>query len=339
MARQLIDGDFVTVLLEGVQPIMALGIPRKAVLSDQQGNYVYVVGEDKKVEQRRIQMGQSTPSTAVISAGLKEGELVVVDGIQRVRPGIEVSPAGSPPPPSPIPAPRCERALMSGVIKRDTARIVRLLQFTRRAAVHVPAPASMISGVFIDRPRLAVVVAVLLTLAGGLAMLRLPVSQFPDIVPPQVTVSATFTGASAAVVEATVAQPIEAAVVGVDKMIYMKSNSANDGSYSLTVSFELGTNPDINTVNVNNRVQQALARLPNEVQRAGSRYARNPRRSWSSCSSIPTAANTTRCSSATTSPSTCWTGCCARRASAMRRCSAGSTIRCASGSTSTGSPR
>ncbi|MFL5288719.1 MAG: efflux RND transporter permease subunit [Rhodopila sp.] len=127
----------------------------------------------------------------------------------------------------------------------------------------------MISGVFIDRPRLAIVVAVLLTLAGGLALLRIPVSQFPDIVPPQVTVSTTFTGASAAVVEATVAQPIEATVVGVDKMIYMKSNSANDGSYSLTVSFELGTNPDINTVNVNNRVQQALARLPNEVQRYG----------------------------------------------------------------------
>ena len=62
-------------------------------------------------------------------------------------------------------------------------------------------------------------------------MLRIPVSQFPDIVPPQVTVTTTFTGASAAVVEATVAQPIEAAVVGVDKMIYMKSNSANDGSY------------------------------------------------------------------------------------------------------------
>ena len=127
----------------------------------------------------------------------------------------------------------------------------------------------MISGVFIDRPRLAIVVAVLMTLAGLLSLLRLPVSQFPDIVPPQVTVTTTFTGASAAVVEATVAQPIEAAVVGVDKMIYMKSNSANDGSYSLTVSFELGTNPDIDTVNVNNRVQQALARLPNEVQRNG----------------------------------------------------------------------
>src|ERR1700733_713812 len=127
----------------------------------------------------------------------------------------------------------------------------------------------MISGVFIDRPRLAVVVAILLTLAGALSVMRIAVSQFPDIVPPQVTVSTTFTGASAAVVEATVAQPIEAAVVGVDKMIYMKSASANDGSYSLTVSFELGTNPDIDTVNVNNRVQQAIARLPQEVQRTG----------------------------------------------------------------------
>ncbi len=127
----------------------------------------------------------------------------------------------------------------------------------------------MISGVFIDRPRLAIVIAILLTLAGGLALTRIPVSQFPNIVPPQVTVSATFTGASAAVVEQTVAQPIEAAVVGVDKMIYMKSNSANDGSYALTVSFQLGTDADIDTVNVNNRVQQAIARLPPEVQRAG----------------------------------------------------------------------
>jgi hydrophobe/amphiphile efflux-1 (HAE1) family protein len=127
----------------------------------------------------------------------------------------------------------------------------------------------MISGVFVDRPRLAVVIAIVMTLAGVLAMLRIPVAQFPDIVPPQVTVSTTYPGASAAVVEATVGQVIEAQVIGVDKMIYMKSGSGNDGSYALTVSFELGTNPDINTVNVNNRVQAALSRLPPEVQRNG----------------------------------------------------------------------
>ena len=127
----------------------------------------------------------------------------------------------------------------------------------------------MISGVFVDRPRLAVVIAIVMTLAGVLSMLRIPVAQFPDIVPPQVTVTTTYPGASAAVVEATVAQVIEAQVIGVDKMIYMKSGSGNDGSYTLTVSFELGTNPDINTVNVNNRVQTALSRLPPEVQRNG----------------------------------------------------------------------
>jgi hydrophobe/amphiphile efflux-1 (HAE1) family protein len=127
----------------------------------------------------------------------------------------------------------------------------------------------VISDTFIDRPRLAGVIAVVITIAGLLALTRIPVAQLPDIVPPQVQVTATYPGASAAVVEASVAQPIEAQVVGVDKMIYMKSTSANDGSYSLTVSFDLGTDPDINTVNVNNRVQTALAQLPAEVQLEG----------------------------------------------------------------------
>src|SRR6202043_2795056 len=127
----------------------------------------------------------------------------------------------------------------------------------------------MISAIFVDRPRLAVVIAVVITIAGLLALTRIPVAQFPDIVPPRVQVTATYPGASAAVVEASVAQPLEAQIVGVDKMIYMKSTSGNDGSYTLTVSFELGTDPDIDTVNVNNRVQTALAQLPQEVQLQG----------------------------------------------------------------------
>ncbi len=127
----------------------------------------------------------------------------------------------------------------------------------------------MISAVFVDRPRLAIVIALVITIAGALALTRIPVAQFPDIVPPQVQVTASYPGASAAVVEASVAQPIEAQVVGVDKMIYMKSTSGNDGSYQLTVSFELGTNPDIDTVNVDNRVQVALSQLPPEVQLEG----------------------------------------------------------------------
>jgi hydrophobe/amphiphile efflux-1 (HAE1) family protein len=127
----------------------------------------------------------------------------------------------------------------------------------------------MISAVFVDRPRLAIVIAFVITIAGALALLQIPVAQFPDIVPPQVTVSGVFPGASAEVVETSVAQPLEAQVVGVDRSLYMKSTSGNDGSYTLTVSFALGSNPDINTVNVNNRVQSALSQLPTEVQQQG----------------------------------------------------------------------
>ena len=127
----------------------------------------------------------------------------------------------------------------------------------------------MISAVFVDRPRLAIVISVVLTIAGLVSLYAIPVAQYPDIVPPQVSVTTSYPGANSAVVDATVAQPIEAQVIGVDKMIYMKSVSGDDGSYTLTVSFELGTNPDINTVNVNNRVQIALAKLPQEVSRQG----------------------------------------------------------------------
>jgi HAE1 family hydrophobic/amphiphilic exporter-1 len=127
----------------------------------------------------------------------------------------------------------------------------------------------MISSTFIDRPRLAIVIAIVISLAGVLALSRIPVAQLPDIVPPQVQVSAAYPGASASVLESTVAQPLESKVVGVDKMIYMKSSSGADGSYNLTVSFALGTDPDINTVNVNNRVQTAMANLPTEVQVQG----------------------------------------------------------------------
>jgi membrane fusion protein (multidrug efflux system) len=98
--RELTDGEFVTVLVEGVQPITVLAIPRAAVLSDQQGDYVYVIDAQNMAQVRRIQLGQSTPATAVITNGLSEGELVISEGLQRVRPGQEVS-AG---PASPTPA-------------------------------------------------------------------------------------------------------------------------------------------------------------------------------------------------------------------------------------------
>ena len=127
----------------------------------------------------------------------------------------------------------------------------------------------MLSAVFVDRPRLAIVIAIVTTIAGFLALYTIPIAQYPDIVPPQVSVTTIYPGANSAIVDQTVAQPIEAQVVGVDKMIYMKSINGDDGSYTLVVSFELGTDPDINAVNVNNRVQIALSSLPPDVQRQG----------------------------------------------------------------------
>jgi membrane fusion protein (multidrug efflux system) len=97
--RELFDGEFVTVMVEGVEPITVLAIPRAAVLSDQQGDYVYVVDGQNKAQRRSIQLGQSTPSTAVVSNGLKEGELVISEGLQRVRPDQVVSPGPATPPP------------------------------------------------------------------------------------------------------------------------------------------------------------------------------------------------------------------------------------------------
>src|ERR1700740_1770627 len=127
----------------------------------------------------------------------------------------------------------------------------------------------MLSAIFVDRPRLAIVIALVATIAGLVSIFAIPVAQYPDIVPPQVSVTTNYPGAAGGIVDATVAQPIEAQVVGFHKMIYMKSVSGDDGSYTLTASFELGTDPDINTVNVNNRVQIALSSLPQEVQRQG----------------------------------------------------------------------
>ena len=102
-SRELADGEFVTVLLEGVQPISVLAIPRTAVVSDQQGDYVLVVDAQNKAQERRVQLGQSTPSTAVVTSGLTEGELVISQGVQRVRPGQPVSASPASPPPSTSP--------------------------------------------------------------------------------------------------------------------------------------------------------------------------------------------------------------------------------------------
>jgi HAE1 family hydrophobic/amphiphilic exporter-1 len=127
----------------------------------------------------------------------------------------------------------------------------------------------MLSTVFIRRPKMAMVISLVLSIMGAIAYAVLPVEQFPNITPPVVNVSANYTGASATTVESTVAAPIEAQVNGVDDMIYMQSSSSDNGGYSLNVTFEVGTDPDLASVNVQNRVAQAIAGLPAEVTDRG----------------------------------------------------------------------
>src|SRR6266850_1510851 len=127
----------------------------------------------------------------------------------------------------------------------------------------------MFSLFFIRRPIVACVLAILIMIAGGVAFPTLPVTQYPEIAPPIIRVTSVYPGASAQVVADTIAAPIEQQVNGVDRMIYMESTSASDGSYILNVSFEVGTNIDIASVLVQNRVATALTQLPDEVRRLG----------------------------------------------------------------------
>src|SRR3974390_3255080 len=118
---------------------------------------------------------------------------------------------------------------------------------------------------FVRRPTVAIVISIVLVIAGLVLMRGLPIEKFPNITPPQVTTSATYVGADAVAVEESVATPIEQQVNGVDRMIYMQSTNANDGTMTLSVSFEPGTSPDIAQVLVQNRVAVAQARLPQSV--------------------------------------------------------------------------
>src|SRR5882757_1590714 len=127
----------------------------------------------------------------------------------------------------------------------------------------------MFSHIFIDRPIFATVLSIVFVIVGGVALTQLPIAQYPEVTPPTVQVTATYPGANAKVVADTIAAPIEQQVNGVERMLYMSSQCTNDGAYSLTITFDLGTDLNIAQVLVQNRVALAMPLLPQQVQVQG----------------------------------------------------------------------
>ena len=130
---------------------------------------------------------------------------------------------------------------------------------------------------FIDRPIFAWVIAIVIMLAGGLAVVTLPVAQYPSIAPPAISIAVTYPGASAETVQNTVTQVIEQQMSGLDHLLYFSSESDKDGSMTITLYFAQGTNPDISQVQVQNKLQLATPLLPEEVQAQGIRVAKATR--------------------------------------------------------------
>ena len=207
-------------------------------MQELQNLYSVAIVEGDKVAFRNVKVGQRVDSLWVIEEGLKPGEQVVVEGLQRIQDGMTVS---------------ASRA-------RGTSR--KCGPGGRRGEVTM-------ARFFVNRPIVAIVISIITVLLGVVAMSGLPISQYPEVVPPMVQVTTTFIGASATDVEASVATPLEQKINGVENMIYMKFTNANDGTLTLKVSFEVGSNLDMNNVLTQNRVSEGMPQMPQSVKNYG----------------------------------------------------------------------
>ena len=210
----------------------------RAVGTDQDKKFVLVLKPDSTVEYRPVQVGRLVDGMRIVTAGLKGGERIVINGLQRVRPGMKVAPTVAP---------------MAQDSTADTCGALNM-NFSR---------------FFIDRPIFAAVLSIVVFLAGGIAMFALPISEYPEVVPPSIVVTAVYPGANPRVLSEAVATPLEEQINGVENMLYMSSQATSDGVLTTTVTFRIGTDPDIAQVQVQNRVAQALPRLPEEVRQSG----------------------------------------------------------------------
>ena len=279
--RLLSPGMFVRIRLPIGQPHPALLVIDRAVASDQGLKFVYVLDAENKVQYRRVTTGPlQDDGLRVIEEGLKPDDWVVVGGLQQVRPRMTIKPEQVPMPTLGRPtsgrgrdtAPggqQTQPSATAGEIRRRSRAVDRRNQpkSTERSVGHDLAflhrSADLRDGPLCrhhaDRRDRA---------------LLLPMAQYPRITPPGVSVSISYPGASAPVVADTVAAPIEQQVNGIEGMLYMSSQMGNDGTYTLTVTFDIGTDVNTALVMVQNRVALAMPQLPTRSRTRGSRSAR-----------------------------------------------------------------
>ena len=230
-------GQFVRARVAGAMRPNAILVPQRAVLQGSKSHFVWVVDNDSKAHQRVVEVGEWHGDDWFITDGLKAGERIVVDGAIRVD-GRHARSRSS------QRAVRLAAARSHRQALRQARRNSRTRAGLRRPARRSERAATMnISHFCIDRPIFASVISIVITLGGALSMLALPIAQYPDITPPQITISATYPGASADVVANNVAAPIEQQVNGADNMIYMNSSSSSTGNLTINAFFEIGTNP------------------------------------------------------------------------------------------------
>ena len=219
----------------------AMVVPQEAV-NELQGSYqVAVVDQNNKVSIRPVKMGERIGAMWEVTEGLKPGDKVVVQGLQKAREGSTVTVKEWTPPADAL-------VSQSGPAQRS--------------------PNTM-SEFFVRRPIVAIVIAILMTLIGGVCILALPIAQYPQIAPPEIQVQTHYTGADALTIEQSVAAPIEQQMSGVDNMNYMYSINANSGDIRLIVNFDVATDPNIDHVLTQLRVSQAQSQLPADVNNYG----------------------------------------------------------------------
>ena len=189
-------------------------------------------------------VAQTVGTNWLVKSGIDPGDRVIVEGLQYARAGQKAN-------------------AVAFVARDDNSRAAAAATCRVGTGIEVT---SMLSRFFIDRPIFAWVIAIFIALAGVLAIVRLPVEQYPSIAPPQVVIQTMYPGASAETAQNSVTQVIEQQLTGIDNLMYFASTTGSTGQVQITATFLAGTNPDIAQVQVQNKVQQASSRLPQEVR-------------------------------------------------------------------------